>query len=79
MKKFIIHPGYNSETVDNDVALLRLPFAVSLQNYGVACLPKPRQALPTQQLCTIIGWGKRSTSDMFGTDILHEAQVFQAF
>ncbi|XP_067000257.2 uncharacterized protein [Anabrus simplex] len=72
----IPHPDYDADTVDNDVALLKLPVAVRPDRYrGVACLPKSRQALPTNQLCTIIGWGKRRSSDAFGTDILHEAQV----
>ncbi|KAL1138562.1 hypothetical protein AAG570_008625 [Ranatra chinensis] len=75
VKKSIIHPSYNPETVDNDVALLRLPYAVPLETFGIACLPKSRQPLPTQNLCTIIGWGKRSTSHKQGTDILHEAEV----
>lgn len=62
--------------MDNDVALLRLPISVKFDKFrAVACLPRPRQSLPSNQLCTIIGWGKRRSSDMFGTDILQEAQV----
>lgn len=72
----ISHPEYDLDTVDNDVALLRLPISVKYDKYrAVACLPRPRQSLPTNQLCTIIGWGKRRSSDMFGTDILQEARV----
>jgi hypothetical protein len=42
-----------------------------------ACLPRHEQELPpVHQLCTIIGWGKKRSSDAFGTDILHEAMVF---
>ncbi|KAG8290130.1 hypothetical protein J6590_089441 [Homalodisca vitripennis] len=71
----VTHPLYDVDTVDNDVALLHLPMLVHMDNYrGVACLPRARQPLPSRKPCTIIGWGKRRTSDMFGTDVLQEAQ-----
>ncbi|XP_071440074.1 uncharacterized protein [Hetaerina americana] len=80
VEEAIIHPDYDADTVDNDVALLRLPMWASSGRgdglgHGLACLPRPRQALPLRRLCTIIGWGKRKSSDAFGTDILHEAEV----
>ncbi|XP_046392049.1 uncharacterized protein LOC124160270 [Ischnura elegans] len=80
VEEAIIHPDYDADTVDNDVALLRLPMWASSgrgdgTGHGLACLPRPRQALPLRRLCTIIGWGKRKSSDAFGTDILHEAEV----
>ncbi|CAH1390815.1 unnamed protein product [Nezara viridula] len=76
VKKYYVHPKYNVETVDNDVALLYLPIPVPQDTHpGVACLPKPRDHLPFKKMCTIVGWGKRRASDQFGTDILHEAQV----
>lgn len=72
----VTHPQYDVDTVDNDVALLRLPARWPTEPPGVACLPRPRQPLPSRRLCTILGWGKRRSSDMFGTDVLQEAQVF---
>jgi hypothetical protein len=74
----VTHPGYDADTVDNDVALLRLPTEVRPDKYrGIACLPRHEQELPpAHRLCTIIGWGKKRSSDAFGTDILHEARVF---
>ncbi|XP_046421663.1 plasminogen-like isoform X1 [Neodiprion fabricii] len=72
----IVHPYYDADTVDNDVALLRLPVILTpASTRGIACLPTPRQPLPTNQLCTIIGWGKSRATDDFGTDVLHEARV----
>lgn len=65
--------------MDNDVALLKLPKPVpNGVHSGIACLPRPRQHLPIKRLCTIVGWGKRSTTDAYGTDILHEAQVISS-
>lgn len=72
----IIHPEYDADTVDNDVALLRLPITLTPSpSRGIACLPAPKQPLPTKQYCTIIGWGKSSVMDDFGTDKLHEVKV----
>lgn len=71
-----IHPEYDADTVDNDVALLRLPVILTPSpSRGIACLPASKQPLPTNQLCTIIGWGKSSVTDDFGTDVLHEVRV----
>lgn len=78
VEQVVIHPEYDADTVDNDVALLRLPTEVRPDKYrAFACLPRHEQQLPpVDQLCTIIGWGKTRSSDAFGTDILHEAMVF---
>ena len=71
------HPSYDSSTVDNDVALLRLPLAVEYSPLvAPVCLPQQGEALPPEgELCTIIGWGKERHSHLFGTDVLHQAQV----
>lgn len=71
-----IHPEYDADTVDNDVAMLRLPVTLTASpSRGIACLPAPSQPLPANQLCTIIGWGKSRVTDDYGTDVLHEARI----
>lgn len=76
MDSVTIHPEYDADTVDNDVAMLRLPVTLTASpSRGVACLPAPSQPLPANQLCTIIGWGKSRVTDDYGTDVLHEARV----
>ena len=76
VKKAILHPDYNRDTVDNDIALLELPELVRLDaNAALACLPKQDEPLPTQDHCSIIGWGKEKKSHFFGTEVLHEARV----
>ncbi|XP_058802251.1 transmembrane protease serine 7-like [Phymastichus coffea] len=72
----VTHPKYNAHTVDNDIALLRLPIILTpADSRGIACLPAPWQELPSDQLCTIIGWGKANASHEFGTDVLHETKI----
>ena len=75
----VLHPKYNPDTVDYDVALLRIPTDENEElpeDQNVACLPGPGQPLPpVGTKCTIIGWGKEKNSDVMGTDILHEAEI----
>ncbi|XP_050302769.1 acrosin [Anthonomus grandis grandis] len=68
--KMFPHPRFEMTTVDNDIALLMLPRQVRTP---MACLPnrKPKAG----QLCTVMGWGKVRTSDMYGVPVLHEAKL----
>ena len=76
VKRAILHPDYNRDTVDNDLALLELPEPVELgKNAAIACLPDQDEPLPDKDHCTIIGWGKEKKSHFFGTEVLHEARV----
>ncbi|XP_076281626.1 uncharacterized protein LOC143209612 isoform X2 [Lasioglossum baleicum] len=71
-----VHPQYDADTVDNDIAMLRLSVPVQASpSRGIACLPAPNQPLPANQLCTIIGWGKSRVTDDGVTDVLHEVQI----
>ncbi|KAJ3595784.1 hypothetical protein NHX12_005087 [Muraenolepis orangiensis] len=59
------HPGYSAQTVDNDIALLRLATPAPLSNYIVpACLPPPRMAERVLHVngtvSVVTGWGKDS-------------------
>lgn len=76
VKKYFTHPEFDVETVDNDIALLKLrkPFRMT-KFVSVACLPSPKTEMAVDQLGTILGWGKRKNSAMFGTDVLHQAKV----
>lgn len=69
------HPEYDPETVDNDIALLRLrrPFKMS-KFVATACLPDADKQLAVDSLGTILGWGKRKKNAHFGTDVLHQVR-----
>ncbi|XP_047986548.1 vitamin K-dependent protein C isoform X2 [Leguminivora glycinivorella] len=72
----VIHPLYDPDTVVNDVAMLRLPGPARLDmGHGIACLPGEQQTLAPHTSCVILGWGKKRSTDVHGTRILHEAQV----
>lgn len=65
-----IHPEFNAITIDNDIAMLKLPKAISMP---FACLPirEPKVG----ESCTIMGWGKRKMNDFRGSKKLREATV----
>lgn len=70
------HPDYDPETVDNDIALLRLRKPFKLSKYvSTACLPASDKVMGVDSLGTILGWGKRKKNAHFGTDVLHQAKV----
>ena len=80
VEEVIIHPDYNENTVDNDVALLKISTTPrnkkAVSSLSSACLPQQGEELPaTHDHCTILGWGKRNSKHHFGTEVLHEAQV----
>ncbi|GAB6033673.1 hypothetical protein CHUAL_013731 [Chamberlinius hualienensis] len=71
-----VHPDYDPETVDNDVALLKLSSPILWTKYvQLACLPKASSALPQDRLCVILGWGKETHLAVLGTEVLHQARV----
>lgn len=69
------HPRYDPDTVDNDLALLRLWRWPAPYPAVPACLPRPRQPLPAGTPCTILGWGKRRQGAIAGAQQLQQAQV----
>lgn len=71
-----IHPYYDPETVDNDVALLKLSSPARFGAYiSAACLPRNGAPLPVDRKCVILGWGKERHTAAMGSEVLQEAQV----
>ena len=46
-----------------------------ISSFSPACLPDENAELPVGTKCTIVGWGKERNKNVFGTDVLHEAEV----
>lgn len=79
VEKVFINPGYDKDTVDSDVAILKLKTPLILSKYvSNVCLPTKKTSksmLRVNKMGTIIGWGKRKSSANRGTKILYQANV----
>jgi len=68
VKKFIIHPNYNKDTSDTDIALLQIressdgQCAIFNDNVKPICLPTAVNQFKEGHSCFITGWGKTSTT-----------------
>merc|ERR1719382_2084647 len=57
------HPDWDTNTLANDLALIRLPEKITFNDYIIpACLPTPDLVAKEGDLVTPIGWGKPSDS-----------------
>ena len=60
--EIINHPNYNSQTLDNDYAILRLANPVTFtMEVSPACLPADLSATYAGVLATVTGWGSLSS------------------
>ena len=56
--ELILHPKYNDDNLDHDLALLRLNRKASFnKRVGTACLPGQNTNFPIATKCFITGWG----------------------
>ncbi len=57
--KIIIHPKYNNQTGDNDIAIIKTPepLVLGLINSGSICLPAKNSDPRAGKSLTAIGWG----------------------
>ncbi|XP_067250831.1 chymotrypsin-like elastase family member 2A isoform X1 [Chanodichthys erythropterus] len=58
--KIIIHKGWDSNTLRNDIALIKLQSPVTQSDTIMpACLPTDGYILPHNALCYVTGWGRQ--------------------
>lgn len=74
-ERLYLHPGYNKDTVNNDIALILLKDPVKFNDHvRPICLPQSKERIPVGTRCTAIGWGKRNE-----TAIYYERQMKQVY
>ncbi|KAK2096769.1 Transcriptional regulator of -form-adherence 3 [Saguinus oedipus] len=67
--KIIRHPNYNSATFDNDIMLIKLSSAATI-NSRVSTISLPRSCAATGTQCLISGWGNTVSSGTNYPDLL---------
>uniref|UniRef100_A0AAA9S633 trypsin n=1 Tax=Bos taurus TaxID=9913 RepID=A0AAA9S633_BOVIN len=67
--KSIVHPSYNSNTLNNDIMLIKLKSAASL-NSRVASISLPTSCASAGTQCLISGWGNTKSSGTSYPDVL---------
>uniref|UniRef100_A0AC11ANT5 Uncharacterized protein n=1 Tax=Ovis aries TaxID=9940 RepID=A0AC11ANT5_SHEEP len=67
--KSIVHPSYNSNTLNNDIMLIKLKSAASL-NSRVASVSLPTSCASAGTQCLISGWGNTKSSGSNYPDVL---------
>uniref|UniRef100_A0AAY5KXH0 Peptidase S1 domain-containing protein n=1 Tax=Esox lucius TaxID=8010 RepID=A0AAY5KXH0_ESOLU len=77
IQRIIMHPGFNSTNMNNDVALLELavpaPRSYTIQ---AVCLPSPVHRFHRDNECYITGWGStREGGESSLTNLLQKAPV----
>merc|ERR1711884_903641 len=57
------HPGWNHNTLENDIALIELPSPMSFNEYiKPSCMPMTGDTADVNEMVTCTGWGKPSDS-----------------
>ncbi|CAL1298488.1 unnamed protein product [Larinioides sclopetarius] len=66
VSQIVLHPRFNNETLENDIALVRLATPVRRKPHiNIACLPDTKteeSELLASSNCYITGWGRRTES-----------------
>ncbi|XP_066475284.1 ovochymase-2 [Tiliqua scincoides] len=58
VKQYMIHPAFNSTTMDSDIALVQLSKPLDFNQYvRPVCLPEREDKIEPSQVCVITGWG----------------------
>ena len=74
ISKRVSHPNYNKDTVDNDIALLKLKSPVKFNEYvQPICLPSSRAGTFANSRATVAGWG--STEHSSSSHVLLDTQI----
>ncbi|KAL2089918.1 hypothetical protein ACEWY4_014606 [Coilia grayii] len=75
VKYYHIHPGYDSKTLQNDIALLQLAEGLRKSKFvGLIPLPKKKSDIKHASACSVAGWGATKTNGS-ANDVLLEADV----
>ena len=72
VSQIIIHPDYNDDTINNDIALIKLSSPVTFTDYiRPVCLASNSSQFHSSTPCWSTGWGKLGKDGEFSFVIMH--------
>ncbi|CAL8137858.1 unnamed protein product [Orchesella dallaii] len=72
VKRIIIHPGYNPDTIENDIGLLKLTSPIQYKvNVNDVPLPKFKSDIPSDTHCIISGWGSTKEGGSISKSLMY--------
>ncbi|XP_037697417.1 transmembrane protease serine 5 isoform X2 [Choloepus didactylus] len=76
VERIILHPLYNAQNHDYDIALLRLRMPLNFSDtVGAVCLPAEEQEFPRGSRCWVSGWGHADPSHTHSSATLQDTVV----
>jgi len=75
VKSILIHPEYDTATLDNDIAIMKLATPVSYSDHVLpACLPRPSKVVPVGRSLLVSGWGETKDTNNNG-EVLQQVEL----
>ena len=75
--RIIINPNFNNQTLENDIAIVKLtkPIVLGLLNSGTVCLPTNNSDPKPGTVLTVSGWGDTQSGQNSQSDYLKTTLV----
>ncbi|XP_063866286.1 trypsin-1-like isoform X1 [Scylla paramamosain] len=71
----VIHPEWDSHTMKNDIALMKLSEPLELDGKTVSPIRLPSPLVDSSGDCVVAGWGRLREGSLIGSDILMKVTV----
>ncbi|XP_045132694.1 trypsin-1-like isoform X2 [Portunus trituberculatus] len=71
----LLHPGWDDDTFENDIALLKLSEKLELDGKTVAPISLPTPLTKSTGECVVAGWGRISNENFTCSDVLRKVRL----
>ncbi|XP_045132702.1 trypsin-1-like [Portunus trituberculatus] len=75
VETIVIHPGWDNDTYENDIALLKLSEKLELDGKTVAPISLPTPLTKSTGECVVAGWGRISNENCTCSDVLRKVRL----
>ncbi|XP_045132697.1 trypsin-1-like isoform X5 [Portunus trituberculatus] len=75
VETIVTHPGWDYDTAENDIALLKLSEKLELDGKTVAPISLPTPLTKSTGECVVAGWGRISNENFTCSDVLRKVRL----